>query len=99
MGEMDDDPIMVSAWHAAVLAAFQDDGAHRAFRGATGRPQASRTGTVLDGMIDKAIGGAVDDAYMIDFVDWFTREHWGEDCAPKKWQERNATRSARPCGY
>ena len=81
--------INAAAWMAACRAAFSEPDAHAAFRGATGRPQASKTGTPLDVLIDRAIGGEVDDAYMREFIDWFTVNHWGEEYAPEGWKQRN----------
>ncbi len=73
------------AWRDFVMFAWSQDKAHAAFRGATGRPQRSRTNSPLDLLIDKAVGGSEDDKYMQEFVDWVTRTHWGENFAPKKW--------------
>lgn len=77
------------AWRDFVLFAWGEDDAHAAFRGATGRPQRSRTKTPLDFLIDKAVGGEEDEQYMTEFVDWVTKNHWGEDCAPQLWKSRH----------
>lgn len=75
------------AWRDFVLFAWSQEDAHAAFRGATGRPQRSKTKTPLDLLIDKAVGGAEDDRYAQEFVDWVTRTQWGENYAPEKWKK------------
>lgn len=72
------------AWRDFVMFAWSQEEAHAAFRGATGRPQRSKTGSPLDMLINKAVGGAEDDQYMTEFVHWVTKTHWGEDSAPRK---------------
>jgi menaquinone-dependent protoporphyrinogen IX oxidase len=79
---MTKDELNEIAWRDFVMFAYTQPDAHAAFRGATGRPQRSKTNSVLDVMIDKAVGGAEDDKYMLEFVDWVTLTQWGEDCAP-----------------
>ena len=76
-----------AAWRDFIMFAWMQDGAHAAFRGATNRPQRSRAGSPLDLLIDKAVGGAEDEKYVREFVDWVTREHWGENYAPEKWKK------------
>jgi hypothetical protein len=75
------------AWRDFVLFSWAQEGAHAAFRGATGRPQRSMTKSPLDLLIDKAVGAAEDDQYMAEFVDWVTKNHWGESYAPEKWKK------------
>ena len=60
------------AWRDFVMFAWSQDDAHAAFRGATNRPQRSKTNSLLDSLIDKAVGGAEDDKYMEEFVQWVT---------------------------
>lgn len=76
------------AWRDFVLYAWSQDGAHAAFRGATGRPQRPRRGSPIDALIDKACGVVEDDAYMTEFVDWVTANHWGTESAPKSWRAK-----------
>lgn len=76
------------AWMAFIHFAWGQADAHAAFRGATGRPQRSKTNSPLDVLIDKAVGGQEDDTYMKEFVDWVTKHHWGEKYAPSKWKAR-----------
>lgn len=84
---MDQDAFNEMAWRDFVLFAWSQDDAHAAFRGATNRPQRSKAGSPLDLLIDKAVGGAEDDQYMQEFVDWVTKNHWGENYAPEKWKK------------
>lgn len=91
---MDREEFNEIAWRDFILFSWGQDDAHAAFRGATGRPQraSSRTGrTPLDALIDKAVGGSEDDAYMVEFIDWVTRNHWGENYAPEKWRKLRST--------
>lgn len=75
------------AWRDFVMFAWSQDDAHAAFRGATGRPQRTKRGCApINFMIDRAVGGSEDDAYMHEFVDWVTRTQWGEEMAPEGWQ-------------
>lgn len=76
------------AWRDFVMFAWSQEEAHVAFRGASGRPQRSKTGSPLDLLIYKAVGGAENAQYVEDFVRWVTEEHWGENFAPKKWRKR-----------
>ena len=76
------------AWRDFVLFAWSQDEAHAAFRGATGRPQRPQTGSFLNAMIDKACGVTEDDKYMEEFIQWVTKNHWGENYAPKKWRNK-----------
>lgn len=80
---MDRETFNEIAWRDFLMFAWGQDDAHAAFRGATGRPQRSRTGSPLDRLIDKAVCGSEDDAYMTEFVDWVTKTHW------EKWKQRN----------
>lgn len=75
------------AWCDFIMFAWLQEEAHAAFRGATGRPQRSKTGSPLDLLIDRTVGGAEDDRYMEDFVHWVTEKHWGKNFAPKKWRK------------
>lgn len=84
------------AWRDFILFAWGQSEAHAAFRGATGRPQRSKTGSPLDLMIDRAVGGAEDDRYMAEFIDWVTKAHWGDNYAPEKWRKKNRAISAPP---
>lgn len=84
------------AWRDFVLFAWSQDDAHAAFRGATNRPQRSKTGSFLDRMIDDACGGAEDDKYKEEFVEWVTKNHWGENYAPKKWKKLHASSRSHP---
>lgn len=83
------------AWRDFILFAWAQDDAHAAFRGATGRPQRSRTNSPLDALIDKAVGGSEDDRYASEFVDWVTKTQWGEDDAPERWRNRATAQSSR----
>ena len=75
------------AWRDFIFFSWSQEGAHAAFRGATGRPQRSKRGcSPLDAMINNAVGGAEDDKYMEEFVHWVTKNHWGENYAPEKWK-------------
>ena len=88
---MDRDQFNEIAWRDFLFFAWSQEDAHAAFRGATGRPQrtSARTGgTPIDTLIDKAMGGQEDDRYMEEFVDWITRNHWGENYAPEKWKRK-----------
>jgi hypothetical protein len=78
------------AWRDFITFAWEQEDAHAAFRGATGRPQKSRTRSPLDALIDKAVGGQEDETYITEFVDWVTLNHWGENYAPEKWKQRAA---------
>ena len=82
------------AWRDFILFAWSQEEAHAAFRGATGRPQRSKTNSSLDVLIDKAVGGEEDERYMAEFVDWITKTHWGVDHAPEHWkqQQRSPTK-------
>jgi hypothetical protein len=85
------------AWRDFVLFAWEHEDAHTAFRGATGRPQPTKartSGTPIDTLIDKAMGGQEDDTYMTEFVDWVTRNHWGENYAPEKWKNLRIKRAS-----
>lgn len=91
MSETEDvsrDAFNSAAWASFVQFAWTQDDAHKAFRGATGRPQRARTRSPLDVLIDNATGGSIDEQYMTEFVDWVTREHWGEAYAPEEWRKR-----------
>jgi hypothetical protein len=85
---MTQDEFNEMAWRDFMLFSWSQEDAHAAFRGATGRPQRSRGRGPLDLMIDKAVGGAEDDQYMVEFVDWVTKNHWGENYAPEKWKKQ-----------
>jgi hypothetical protein len=85
---MTKDELNEIAWRDFVIFAYSQDGAHAAFRGATGRPQRSQTKSVIDAAIDRAVGGAEDEKYMTEFVDWVTKTQWGEDDAPEVWRKR-----------
>ena len=89
---MSADALNEMAWRDFVLFAWSQDEAHAAFRGATNRPQRSRTNSPLDLMIDKAVGASEDDRYMEEFVDWVTKNHWGESYAPEKWKRDRVCR-------
>lgn len=82
------------AWRDFILYAWSQDEAHAAFRGATGRPQRSKTNSPLDILIDRAVGGEEDERYMTEFVDWVTKTQWGVDYAPEQWkqQQRSPTK-------
>lgn len=80
------EPLNEVMWREFILFAWGEESAHAAFRGATGRPQRSKTGSPLDAMIDKACGAEEDDRYMEQFVDWVTTNYWGEEYAPEKWK-------------
>lgn len=82
------------AWRDFVLFAWGEEGAHAAFRNATGRPQRPRRGATLDAMIDRACGVTEDEGYMDEFVNWVTINHWGANYAPDKWQRRAQARPA-----
>lgn len=84
---MTQDEFNEMAWRDFMLFCWSQEGAHAAFRGATGRPQRSKTNSPLDLLIDKAVGGAEDDKYMEEFLDWATKNHWGENFAPEKWKK------------
>ena len=91
---MDMEQFNEMAWRDFLLFAWGQEDAHAAFRGATGRPQrtSKRTGgTPLDALICKAVGGQEDDAYMAEFIDWVTKNHWGANYAPKKWEKLRST--------
>jgi len=79
------------AWRDFILFAWSQDDAHAAFRGASGRPQRSKSRSPIDRLIDKAVGGAEDDKYMEEFVDWVTKHHWGENYAPEKWRSQRTS--------
>ncbi len=85
---MDREAFNEIAWRDFVMFAWSQPEAHAAFRGATKRPQRSKTNSPLDALIDKAVGGSEDDAYMAEFVDWITKNHWGENYAPEKWKKQ-----------
>ena len=76
------------AWRDFVTFAWMQEDAHKAFRNATDRPQRFKSNSPLDALIDKACGGAEDDAYVSEFVDWVTKNHWGGNYAPEKWRDR-----------
>ena len=81
------------AWRDFVMFAWSQDDAHAAFRGASGRPQRSTTGSPIDALINKAVGGDEDDGYMAEFVEWVTANHWGANYAPEKWRARGRSPS------
>ena len=83
---MTQDEFNEMAWRDFIFFSWSQEDAHAAFRGATGRPQRSRTVSPLDLMIDKAVGASEDDKYMTEFVDWVTKNHWGENYVPEKWK-------------
>lgn len=78
------------AWRDFVLFAWSQEAAHAAFRGATGRPQRSKTNSPLDALIDRAVGGEEDERYMTEFVDWVTQTHWGAEYAPADWKQHHS---------
>lgn len=80
------------AWRDFILFAWAQADAHAAFRGATNRPQRSMRGAPLNILIDRAVGGQEDDAYMREFIDWVTVNHWGANYAPEKWKSRKPKR-------
>lgn len=80
------------AWRDFILFAWSQEDAHTAFRGATGRPQRSKTNSPLDILIDRAVGATEDDEYMIGFIDWVTKTQWGEHEAPEHWRAHSAER-------
>jgi hypothetical protein len=85
---MGQDVLNEIAWRDFVTFAWSRPDAHAAFRGATGRPQRRETGFFLDAAIDRACGVDIDsEAYMREFVDWVTKNHWGENYAPEKWKK------------
>ncbi len=79
---------MKCAWRDFITFAWMQEDAHTAFRGDTNRPQRSKCNSPLDALIDKACGGQVDEAYIREFIDWMTKNHWGENFAPKKWKKK-----------
>lgn len=83
---MDREAFNEFAWRDFIFFAWGQEDAHAAFRGATGRPQRSKTNSPIDLLIDRAVGGSEDDTYMSEFVDWVTKNHWGETFAPDKWK-------------
>ena len=87
---MTKDELNEIAWRDFMMYCWTQPEAHAAFRGATGRPQRSKTNSPLDLLIDKAVGGAEDDKYMEEFLAWATKEHCGENYAPKKWHKLRA---------
>jgi hypothetical protein len=79
------------AWRDFILFAWSQGDAHAAFRSASGRSQRStKTNSALGLLIDRAVGGAEDDRYMEEFVNWVTKNHWGENYAPEKWRNQRA---------
>ena len=91
---MDRDALNECAWRDFIMFAWGQEEAHAAFRGATRRPQRTKGRGPLDILIDNAVGGAEDEAYMTEFVDWVTKNHWGENDAPEKWKNLHAQRRA-----
>lgn len=92
---MAEDILNEIAWRDFILFAWGQEDAHAAFRGATRRPQRTRTNSPLDVLIDRAVGGSEDDTYMTEFVDWVTVNHWGENYAPEKWKKLRAKPAAK----
>jgi hypothetical protein len=82
-----DTDLLAPAYTAALMTAFQDRNARQAFHTATGRPAFRPPRTGLDTLIDRAIGNEADDAYLREFIEWFTVNHWGEEYAPDNWRE------------
>lgn len=80
------------AWYYFMVFAWQQDDMHKAFRQATHRPPRTKPTSVLDVMIDTAVGASVDDIYITEFVDWATTTMWGEDTAPVSWRVRHNKR-------
>jgi len=83
----DNRDIMAPAWVAAIKAAFAEHDARQAFHAATGRASYKAPTSTLDVLIERAVGNEVDDAYLREFIEWFTVNIWGEEYAPTGWRD------------